>query len=668
MRAVIEALRPGFAFLVALLILFQLFRLILIGASWSLRGDATLPLILEALLVGTRFDLSMAAKIAAPMALWWAWRPTFTTLERRIACGLIGLVALGCIFSLTVEVEFYKEFQMRLGPLAFEYFGKPEHNRIVLGMIWDGYPVVRWLAVCFIVWAAFVWVARRLLDLRHGEPLRWRASAAATIVISAIAIVLHRGGFQSSVLRWGDAYFSQSTYANHMAENGVFALMDTLRDLAQSDRTHSRSWLPGSREPAIAAVRSAILLPGEQLVAADRYPLLRRSPPSAIAKRRPRNVVVVIMESFTARFCGAVGARFGATPCFDALAQGGVLFDRAFSVGTHTAQGVYAVLCSYPNLPGCEALMKHTLGNQPFRSLPAILGEQGYQTLFLYNGLASWDNKEGFFRSHGMQRFVELRDFSNPIFLDPDWGVSDQDVFRRANQEFTALAATAQPFLGVILTLSNHAPFNLPQVPGLAPITTGGEQNTRLNGVHYADWALGQFMEEARAQPWFGDTLFAFVGDHGFGIPPELTEANLLHMHVPLLFYGPEILAAHGEVRHVVASQLDILPTLLGVVGRDVVHQSFGRDLFALPADDPGHAFVKRAGDPNVGWIAGNEILITSLTRPASFYTFDLSFPPSAAPITAPETIGRRQQREQLLRAFVWTGLNTLEQHLAAPR
>ncbi len=653
--------------LAAWLGLFLLFRVILVAATWSLHGNATPGLLLGAFVHGLLFDLSMAVKVIAPFALWRIWRPTPTRIERGFWLTLFGLVVLACVFALTAEVEFYKEFQVRLGPLALEYFGEPQDNKTVLGMIWHGYPVIRWMLVCVTIWGLFFWLGSRLL-VRSFPTAGWPARVVATLCLVAITVIGARGGFRGSPLRWGDAVFSQNAYANHMAQNGVFSLIDTVRHARRGKA--AAAWRKSmSSEVAFQTVQAMTLLPGETLVAPGTYPLLRRSPPTKLQlKKRPRNVVLVMMESFSARFCGATGASYGATPCFDALAREGILFDRAFSMSTHTAQGVFGVLCSFPNLPDYDGIMKQPLGTQRFGALPALLRENGFQTLFLYNGLFSWDNKEGFFRGNGVERFIGRHDYPNPVFVDPDWGVSDLDVFLRAKEEFSSLAREGKPFLGLILTLSNHAPFNLPKPEGLDWIAGGGDQNLRINGTHYADWALGQFMAAACQTDWFNDTLFVFTGDHGFGIAPLITEAGLLHQHVPILFYGPEILGDRREVRHVVISQLDIEPTILGLLGLDVPHQSFGRDIFSLPPDDAGRAYVKAAGSATVGWIEGNEIAIAVPGKPIVLQTYDLAFPPSASENRAASEPAKAQQMEKRLQAFVASALDALEHHhCAAP-
>lgn len=667
-RPVISPLSRAFVLWFSWIVLFQLMRLLLIAATDAHRGDATNGLLAQAALHGLRFDAAIAAWLVIPFALWWIWRTAPQQGEKRGSVVFFLLSSLIGIFALVAEVEFYKEFQMRLGPLAFEYFStNQEHNATVAGMVWHGYPVVRWTLFCLAVWALFAWPSLRLFRV-DGASHGWRTKGMSTLLFVAATVLAIRGGVGAAPLRWGDAFFSQNAYANQMTMNGLWAVVDTARH-ASKDSGESRKWKRHMKaDEAIEILRDVVLLPGEKLVDPEKYPLLRVSPPNRMLVKRPRNVVLVMMESFSARFNDAIGADFGATPNFAALARDGILFDRALSVSTHTAPGVFGTLCSFPILPDAGYVMTSPLGQQSFRSLPRIFAENGFETLFLYNGLFSWDNKEGFFRHQGMQRFIGRDDYVNPVFVDPDWGVSDLDVFNRAIEEFNDLDKRGKPFFSVVLTLSNHAPFNLPKIDGLEPIRSGGDQNKRLNGVHYADWAVGEFMKSARGQSWFDDTLFVFVGDHGFGIPPKLTELSLLHMHVPLLFHAPALFGGEKGTRHETASQLDILPTIVGLMGFDTPHQAFGRDLFRLPEGDPGHAFVKRSGEPLLGWVEKDSIFVGSVLAPTAYHHFQLGFPPEASGDLSDAYPEGAAAFSRKLDAMVVTGLITLENRLAAPR
>jgi hypothetical protein len=148
---------PALWLFLAWVVMFQLLRVLLLVATWSHHGDATMPLIWQGLLRGARFDVSIATWLTLPFALWRVWRGSPARWERRIMFGVFAAMSLAGVFALIAEVEFYKEFQMRLGPLAYEYFStKAEHNAIVVGMVWHGYPVVRWTLACLAVWVLFL--------------------------------------------------------------------------------------------------------------------------------------------------------------------------------------------------------------------------------------------------------------------------------------------------------------------------------------------------------------------------------------------------------------------------------------------------------------------------------------------------------------------------------
>jgi phosphoglycerol transferase MdoB-like AlkP superfamily enzyme len=311
--------------------------------------------------------------------------------------------------------------------------------------------------------------------------------------------------------------------------------------------------------------------------------------------------------------------------------------------------------------------MKMMEASQEFSGLPTLLERHQFQSVFLYNGLFSWDNKEGFFRHHGIDRFIGTEDYVNPVFRDPVWGVSDLDVYRRANQEFQDMAGT-RPFFGVILTLSNHAPFNLPDPLPFPRIRTGDHLEGRFNGMRYADWALGEFFRLASREEYFKDTLFVITGDHGFAVPPNITPMALSRFHVPLLFYAPG-----GQLppqrRDTVASQVDIGPSVMALLGFDDPHQAWGRNLFSPALQDDGFAVVKPSGSEEVvALIEGDRILLRDPKSRAQLYRYALTFPPSASPDQAAAEPELAKAMEQRLLAYVQTGILTLrERHLGLP-
>jgi phosphoglycerol transferase MdoB-like AlkP superfamily enzyme len=159
------------------------------------------------------------------------------------------------------------------------------------------------------------------------------------------------------------------------------------------------------------------------LVDADSAAIRRDFTPPAERTLPIRNVVVILMESFAGHFVGALGGTGDITPHFDKLAKEGLLFDRFFSNGTHTHQGMFATMACFPNLPGFEYLMRTPEGAHKFSGLPQLLSARGYDNLYVYNGNFQWDNQSGFFSNQGMTNFIGREDFVNPVYMDPTWGV-----------------------------------------------------------------------------------------------------------------------------------------------------------------------------------------------------------------------------------------------------
>jgi hypothetical protein len=333
---------------------------------------------------------------------------------------------------------------------------------------------------------------------------------------------------------------------------------------------------------ALARARAQLADSGDWIEGAP-SPLARRV--ESPARARPLNVVLVVMESFTAGLVGTLGGEPALTPEFDRLAEEGVLFERCYATGERTVQGLEAVLASFPSLPGVSAVRRpQALGG--FETLATTLGARGYDTLFLYGGQGIFDDMRGFFVGNGFDVFLEERDFENVAFRGA-WGVSDEDVFRRALAEVERRSAAGRPVFAAILTVSLHSPWEFPPgrgepLPADTKLPPGFER-AELENFGYADWALGALVREARSKPFFDDTLFVFVGDHGVHLRGrELVPID--ENRVPALFFAPARLAPRRIAR--VTSQLDVAPTLMGILGGDYPSTFFGEDVLRDPTGE----------------------------------------------------------------------------------
>ncbi|UVE16236.1 LTA synthase family protein [Pseudomonas sp. LS44] len=616
----------------ALLLMYTLMRVALLVYNRELIGDSPVATFVEAFYNGLRFDARVVMYACIPLLL------SLLSVRAMAARGVLRIWLTGfasiTLFLGLAELDFYREFHQRLNSLVFQYF--EEDTKTVASMVWNGFPVGRYL----LAWAVATWLLYQLfkrLDLlsrpassvaanrvgRSSAPWYWRVTAF--VVCLLVTVIVARGHVrQGPPLRWGDAYTTDSMFANQLGLNGTLTLISAAQ--ASFSPHRDNAWKSTMQDQqALETVRKLLLTPHDQLIDADTAAIRREYTPPADGTLPIRNVVVILMESFAGHSVGALGSPIkGITPNFDKLAKEGLLFDRFFSNGTHTHQGMFATMACFPNLPSFEYLMRTPEGAHQFSGLPQLLSARGFDNLYVYNGNFQWDNQSGFFSNQGMTNFVGREDFVNPVFMDPTWGVSDQDMFNRGAEELLKLG-TQKPFYALLQTLSNHTPYALPTQLPVEPVTGYGSLDEHLTAMRYSDWALGQFFEKARQAPYFKDTLFVVVGDHGFGGDRQLTEMDLFRFNVPLLLIAPGIQEKFGTVSHTVGTQVDVVPTIMGRLGGQVRHQCWGRDLLNLPEGDHGIGVIKPSGgEQTVALVTPERILIQPKGFEPRLYAYQL--------------------------------------------
>ena len=646
-----------------LMLMYSLLRGALLLYNRELIGDTPLSSFIEAFYNGMRFDLRVVVYACIPLLLA-LFSVRAMAARGALRLWLTGFASLTLFLALT-ELDFYREFHQRLNSLVFQYF--QEDPQTVLSMLWNGFPVGRYL----LAWVLATWLLAKLfkgLDLftRPAQPsllsspaphsLPWHWRWLALLLCLVISVVAARGHLrQGPPLRWGDAYTTDSMFANQLGLNGTLTLYTAAANTFGTHRDNAwKSTL--ADDDALKAVRQMLLTEHDKLVDADTAAIRRDFTPPAEGTLPIKNVVVILMESFAGHFVGALGSPLNITPNFDRLAKEGLLFKRFFSNGTHTHQGMFATMACFPNLPSFEYLMRTPEGGHKFSGLPQLLSPRGFDNLYVYNGNFQWDNQSGFFSNQGMTNFVGREDFVNPVFMDPTWGVSDQDMFDRGALELEKNYGE-KPFYALLQTLSNHTPYALPTDLPVERVSGQGSTDEHLTAMRYSDWALGQFFEKARKAPYFKETLFVIVGDHGFGSNEQLTEMDLHRFNVPLLLIAPGIQDKFGSSSEVVGTQIDIVPTIMGRLGGEVRHQCWGRDLLNLPEGDLGIGVIKPSGgDQTVAIVSPKRILIQPKGFEARLYDYQLGANASAKRVD----LGLEPDLQLKLEAFLQTATKSL--------
>lgn len=649
----------------AIMLLLSLLRLALLAYNREMILSTPAATFVEAFGNGLRFDLRLVVYTLLPLAV--ALLAPALMAMRGLWRFWLTVTSSIMLFLGLMEMDFYREFHQRLNGLVFQYV--KEDPKTVLSMLWYGYPVVRyllaWIIVTWLLSLVFKGIDRltrpHLAQAQTNGVSRaaapWHVRVGVLMLVLAIILLAGRGTLrQGPPLRWGDAYTTDSNFANQLGLNGTLQLINAAKSQMSDERDNI--W-KGTLPPLEAqkTVRDMLLTRNDKLVDSDIAAIRRDFMPPESNTLPIKNVVVILMESFAGHSVGALGNESQITPAFDKLAKEGLLFDHFFSNGTHTHQGMFATMGCFPNLPGFEYLMQTPEGAHKLSGLPALLSARKYDDVYVYNGDFAWDNQSGFFSNQGMTTFIGRNDFINPVFSDPTWGVSDQDMFDRGAQELAARAKAGKPFYALLQTLSNHTPYALPKDLPVPVVTGHGSLDQHLTAMRYADWAVGQFFEKARKEPYFKETLFILVGDHGFGNDQQVTEMDLGRFNVPMLMIAPGIQDKFGAVSHTVGTQIDIVPTIMGRLGGETRNQCWGRDLLNLPEGDKGFGVIKPSGnEQTVAIVSGDRILVEPKDMPPKLYRYVLGRTPKAEIIDAPDIPDLRRK----LDSFIQTATKSL--------
>lgn len=534
--------------------------------------------------VGFRLDGVVVSRTCVPVLLFELVLTEMDVLQSEpLLLAYLGPVYFVCIFAEIAGLYFFRYYNCRPNYLVFEH----GVDREVIKTVLKTYPVLRIFLLSIMGAAISLFLVTTLRSTalpKNSEPLLWYWDVAISVVWLLIVAFATRGTFDHRPLNPSFASVTNNRIANEIASCGIFNLLYEWSHRLKNEFAPLKTIMPTPpADLAVARVRARLAAQGA-LTDDSPNPLVRHIKGRAV--KEPLNVVLVVMESFTGRLIGCLGGQPALSPELDKLATEGVLLERCYATGERTIQALEAAVSSFPPLPG-SGVVKRPQARHGFATLAGVLKERGYASLFLYGGQGIFDQMRAFFVANGFDAFIEEKDFTDPVFRGT-WGVSDEDLFRRADQEFRRLDAQGRPFCATILTVSLHSPWEYPpgRIQPLAAETQvpPGFELAELNNFLYADYAVGKFIREARGAPYFDRTLFVFVGDHGV----HLRSAGLVPVDdylVPALFLCPAHLAPARVKR--VSSQIDLPPTIMGILGGDYRSPFFGDDVIHGDADDP---------------------------------------------------------------------------------
>lgn len=554
---------------------------------------------LQLFLKGAHADLAAALAVWTPLALWLALVPDrwlAARWHRRLLQGVCGLWWVLLIFVAFGEYYFFEEYRSRFNTVAIDYL---HYWTEVSGNIAEMYPVFDITAACVLGAAGLVAGACALATSAPPESRRSRWIAGIAWLAALAASV--------GTLTMAELSFSRERLVNELANNGLVSGLTALwtRDL---DYPAFFPTLP--REDAWKIARKAVATTDASLT--DEPHSLQRHITGDPA--RPRlNVVLLLEESLGSEFWGCLNGKEGKkslTPQLDRLAKDqGLLFDHLLADGNRTIRGLEAVLASFPPLPG-DSIVARTRSHG-LETLAQVLKRDGYGTTFIYPGSRLFDGVGEFATANGYERFLDQRDFVKPVFKTA-WGVCNEDLYDRALTEARTAHTAGRPFFITTLSISNHQPFTYPE----GRIPEPPNLRSRKNAVRYVDYALGRFFAQAQQEPFWKDTVFVVVADHGARVYGSQT-IPIHSYQIPCLVLGP--VAVEAATRNATPGcQLDVAPTILGLIGRPYDTVFFGHDLCRVPPEQT-RALINH--NRSIGLYRGERLVTFSLNKIVDAYT-----------------------------------------------
>ncbi|MCK4791743.1 MAG: sulfatase-like hydrolase/transferase [Desulfobacteraceae bacterium] len=548
-------------------------------------AEADIWQILTGFLIGLRFDQVVVLYILLPLILLLPWISLQSRVARRLTVAYLTIVFSLTFLLILTDIRYYSYFNSHLNFMAVDYLDEgPIVWKMIVGDSKFYLFIFLWLCLSLLLAVLSAVICRRTKVLPHRRS--WSNQLIYFLLGAGLVFVGIRGRTSLSPMDWGVAYFSQNHFLNQLALNGVYTLGRAITEEHQDPRLSYLSeperfpFVPFAE--GLDTVQAMLEQEGDEWLEPSRS-LLRLTRQAELQMGFRPNVVLVLMESWTALNTGALGSNRGLTPNFDRLASEGILFTNFYASGIRTNYGLPAVLCSFPSLPG-RAVMKRYNALHPFRTLSEILHDRGYYNAFAYGSDLAFDNIQGFFTEKQYDCFYGDSYFGRENAFSK-WGIPDHILFEKSVGLIDSLP---RPFQLTILTISNHEPFDLPD-SSVRRYMDASDSSRIFNSQVYADQALGRFIAQMRGTSVFDSTIFVFTADHArFGSGRYRGDPQ--DFHVPLLVYSPGILGTDGKRIEMFGSQIDIIPTLMGLLGGDYVHASWGRDLLKLPQDDPGFA------------------------------------------------------------------------------
>ncbi|TRW22172.1 sulfatase-like hydrolase/transferase [Flavobacterium zepuense] len=597
-------LKSVFNFIVIGLIITTLSRIILFSIFSSRILDT--PQYWKVFPIGIRFDLILLCYLSfLPFAIITFVPARFSRYYKGFLNFYYTLFLVLLLFMELASPNFIQQYDTRPNRIFLDYLMYPKE---VVGTLFKSY--LPSIIIAVVVVSGFIYALVKTRKKLFAVPY---VSYKSRLIIFPLAGFLLFFGARSSLtskrpINASNAVFSYDQLTNCMGLNSFYTVAFAgycLKNEGDAKKMYGKM----DKEEAYNRVKKYMTAQPTDFTDASK-PLLHNQLPDSLSNQK-YNVVIFLQESLGAEYVGSLGG-LPLTPEFDKLTKEGLLFTNLYCTGTRSVRGIEAVVTGFLPSPS-ESVVKLSKSQSGFYTLADLFKQRGYDTSFIYGGMANFDNMASFFNGNGFEDIVDEEDFDadgNKYAFKGTWGYSDEDLVTKANDYFKKQGG--KPFFSLMFSTSNHEPFEFPD----GRIQLHDKQKTTVNNaIKYADFSIGKFFELAKKEAYFKNTIFVVIADHNtrtYG--KNLVPVN--KFHIPALIIGPNVVK--GSKYSKLCSQIDIAPSLLDIAGIRVQTPMAGRDIFKLNDAVKGRS-IMQFHDINAFRVEDQVVIMQPFKAPLQF-------------------------------------------------
>ena len=582
--------------------------------------DTSIFSVISIFILGLLFDIGTVSFFAIPYCLY------LLILPQKLHGSIIDRVftyfgyALGLIiflFSFFAEITFWEEFKRRFNFIAVDYL---VYTYEVTKNINESYPIPLLVGIIIFILIVLLYLTsiKGSFKTTFESTTRFRAKLLPTIVILCIAL------FFGLFITNKNAEQFENRYNNELSKTGIYSFFAAFRN---NELSYTEFYNTIDNTKALANVKSYYNATGETFKNDDNLQLLRtiKNSDSINTPVKP-NVIFICIESLSGKYLKTFGSKSHITPTLDSLATKSLFFTNLYATGTRTVRGMEAITLSIPPTPGRSIVKRKN--NQNLFTIGEVFKRQGYQRNFFYGGDGYFDNMNTYFGGNGFNIIDRGRGFlldasistsrtnieNDEVTFENAWGVCDADIYNKVLAEADKTHLEGKPFFNFIMTTSNHRPYTYPENKVNIPSGSG-----RHGAIQYTDYAIGDFIKKAKSKPWFKNTVFVIMSDHCASSAGRW-ELDVKNYHIPALIFN----TPNNTIKSVdkLCSQIDLFPTLFGILNWDYESNLFGKNILEMKAEDE-RAFI--GNYRNLGLLKGDNLIILGDQKKANAYIWNTS-------------------------------------------